>query len=187
MSATAPINSRGTFIRLALFSTLMFGFGYALVPFYTVFCNLTGLNQVNLTSVPANTQVDTGRLVSIEFDANVHGMSSWQFRPLQSHLSVHPGEVAQVEFEVVNTKNEAVTGQAIPSYGPRNASEFFKKLSCFCFEKQTLAAGERRRMPVVFVVDSALPKDIGTITLSYTFFEVEGNKRAEGQAALTGS
>lgn len=186
MSASVPNGSRSIVIKLALFSTLMFGFGYALIPFYTVFCNLTGLNQVNLTSVPVNTQVDAGRLVSIEFDANVHGMP-WQFRPLQSHMSVHPGEVSHAEFEVVNTKNEAVTGQAIPSYGPRDASEFFKKLSCFCFEKQTLAAGERRRMPVVFVVDSALPKDIGTITLSYTFFEVEGNKRSEGQAALTGS
>lgn len=187
MSLTPAIDSRKIVIKLALFAVLMFGFGYALIPFYTVFCNLTGLNQVNLTSAPVNTQVDAGRLVNIEFDANVHGMSSWQFRPLQSHMSVHPGEVSQAEFEVVNTKNEAVTGQAIPSYGPRDASEFFKKLSCFCFEKQTLAAGERRRMPVVFVVDSALPKDIGTITLSYTFFEVEGNKRAEGQAALTGS
>ncbi len=187
MSASVSNSSRGMVIKLALFSMLMFGFGYALIPFYTVFCNLTGLNQVNLTGVPENTQVDAGRLVSIEFDANVHGMSSWQFRPLQSHLSVHPGELVQAEFEVVNTKNEAVTGQAIPSYGPRDAGQFFKKLNCFCFEKQTLAAGERRRMPVVFVVDSALPKDIGTITLSYTFFEVEGNQRAEGQAALTGS
>ena len=138
------------------------------------------------TSVPANTQVDAGRLVSIEFDTNVHDMP-WRFRPLQAHLSVHPGELVQAEFEVVNTKNEAVTGQAIPSYGPRNASEFFKKLSCFCFDKQTLAAGERRIMPVVFVVDPALPKGIGTITLSYTFFEVEGNKRSENKAVTTGS
>ncbi len=187
MSLATPIGNRRIVIKLALLSVLMFGFGYALVPFYTVFCNLTGLNQVNLTGAPENTQVDMGRLVSIEFDANVHGMSSWQFRPLQSHLSVHPGELAQAEFEVVNTKSEAVTGQAIPSYGPRDAGGYFKKLSCFCFEKQTLAAGERRRMPVVFVVDSALPKDIGTITLSYTFFEVEGNKRSEGQAVPTGS
>lgn len=178
MSAQPLTQSRVTVLRLALFSVLMFGFGYALIPFYRVFCDLSGLNQVNLTSVPQNTQVETGRLVSIEFDANVHDMS-WQFRPMLSHVSVHPGEIAQVEFEVVNTRNIAVTGQAIPSYSPRQAGEFFKKLSCFCFEKQTLAAGETRRMPVVFVVDSNLPKDIATITLSYTFFEVEGNKRAE--------
>ncbi|MBI3526297.1 MAG: cytochrome c oxidase assembly protein [Betaproteobacteria bacterium] len=186
MSAPAPINSRKTFIWLALFSTLMFGFGYALVPLYSVFCSLSGLNQVNLTDAPTNTQVDTSRSVDVEFDANVHDMP-WKFRPLQSHMTVHPGEISQAEFEVVNTRNEAVTGQAIPSYGPPLAGEFFKKLSCFCFEKQTLAAGERRRMPVVFVVDPALPRDVGTITLSYTFFEVEGNKRSASKAAQVGS
>jgi len=173
-------NYRRMVIRLGLFALLMFGFGYALIPFYRVFCNLSGLNQVNVTEVPQNTQVDAGRLVSIEFDTNVHDLP-WQFRPLLSHVSVHPGQIAQVEFEVVNNRNVAVTGQAIPSFGPRLAGEFFKKLSCFCFEKQTLAAGETRRMPVVFVVDANLPKDIATITLSYTFFEVEGNQRAEVQ------
>lgn len=186
MSAAVPSRNRKLLIRLGLFSALMFAFGYALVPLYTVFCNLTGLNKVNLTAAPVNTQVDAGRVVDIEFDSNVHDMP-WKFRPLQSHMSVHPGEVAQVEFEVVNTKDEAVTGQAIPSYGPREAGEYFKKISCFCFSKQTVAAGESRRMPVVFVVDPSLPRDIGTITLSYTFFEVEGNKRAEGQSVPTGS
>ena len=186
MSATIASSNRKLIIKLAFFSVLMFPVGYALVPLYTVFCNLSGLNQINLPEAPANTQVDMTRLVNIEFDSNVHDMP-WKFRPIDPHVTVHPGEVTQVEFEVVNTRNEAVTGQAIPSYGPREAGEFFKKLSCFCFEKQTLAAGERRRMPVVFVVEKDLPKDIGTITLSYTFFEVEGNKRSEGQAALTGS
>ena len=186
MSSALPSKNRKLLIRLALFSTLMFGFGYALVPLYKVFCNLTGLNAVNLTAAPANTQVDAGRLVDVEFDSNVHDMP-WKFRPLQSHISVHPGEVSQAEFEVVNTRNEPMTGQAIPSYGPREAGEYFKKISCFCFSKQTLAAGESRRMPVVFVVDPALPRDIGTVTLSYTFFEVEGNKRIEGQAVPTGS
>lgn len=181
MSATS--GNRKLIIRLALFSMLMFGVGYALVPLYTVFCNLSGLNQVNLTEVPANTQVDLARVVNIEFDSNVHDLP-WQFRPVQSHISVHPGELVQIEFEVVNTRNEAMTGQAIPSYGPREAGEFFKKLTCFCFSKQTLAAGERRRMPVVFVVERGLPKEIGTITLSYTFFEVEGNK---GQAVPAGT
>ena len=186
MTTAISSRNRKLLIGLAVFSTLMFGFGYALVPLYKVFCNLTGLNAVNLTAVPVNTQVDAGRLVDIEFDSNVHDMP-WQFRPLQSHISVHPGEVTQVEFEVVNTRNESITGQAIPSYGPRDAAEFFKKLSCFCFSKQTLAAGETRHMPVVFVVDPALPRDIGTITLSYTFFEVEGNKRTEALAVPTGS
>ena len=186
MSASVSSKNRTLLTRLALFSLLMFGFGYALVPLYKVFCNITGLNAVNLTAAPVNTQVDTGRLVDIEFDSNVHDLP-WKFRPLQSHISVHPGEVAQAEFEVVNTRGEPMTGQAIPSYGPREAGEYFKKITCFCFNKQTLAAGESRHMPLVFVVDPALPRDIGTITLSYTFFEVEGNKRAEAKAVPTGS
>jgi cytochrome c oxidase assembly protein subunit 11 len=90
-------------------------------------------------------------------------------------IAIHPGEVTQVTFEVVNTTDRPMTGQAIPSYGPLNASRYFKKLDCFCFATQTLAPGESRRMPVVFVVDPALPTDISTITLSYTFFEVEGH------------
>ncbi|TRZ57998.1 MAG: cytochrome c oxidase assembly protein [Rhodocyclaceae bacterium] len=172
-------DNRRLFVKLALFSTLMFGFGYALVPFYSVFCSLTGMNKVGLTDLPANTQVDASRTVSVEFDANVHDMP-WQFRPLTKHLAVHPGELTQVVYEVVNTRNVPVTGQAIPSYGPKRVAEYFRKLECFCFDKQTLAAGERRQMPVVFVIDPSLPQDIGTLTLSYTFFEVEGNRRAAG-------
>ena len=178
-------DNRRLFIKLALFSTLMFGFGYALVPFYSVFCAVTGLNQIGLTDLPANTQVDASRTVSVEFDSNVHDMP-WQFRPLQTHLAVHPGEVTQVMFEVVNTRNVPVTGQAIPSYGPKRVAEYFRKLECFCFEKQTLAAGERRQMPVVFVIDPAMPKDIETMTLSYTFFEVEGNRQVAGPAGQGG-
>lgn len=184
MSAPPRPNNRKMLIKLALFSCLMFGFGYALVPLYSVFCSVTGLNEVGLSlhATPLNTQVDLSRVVDVEFDSNVHDMP-WKFRPLQSHMLVHPGAVSQAMFEVVNKKNEAVTGQAIPSYGPREAAQYFHKISCFCFSKQTVAAGQTRRMPVVFVVDPSLPKDIHTITLSYTFFEVEGNKLSESGAA----
>ncbi len=171
--ALRPANRR-TFAKLALFSALMFGVGYALVPLYSVFCAVTGLNQIGVDRQPVNLQLDTGRVVNIEFDANVHHLP-WKFRPVQTHLGVHPGELMQTEFEIINTRNEAVTGQAIPSYSPPEAAQYFKKISCFCFSKQTLAAGQVQRMPLVFVVDPALPKEMGTITLSYTFFEVEGN------------
>jgi cytochrome c oxidase assembly protein subunit 11 len=113
------------------------------------------------------------RFVRIEFDTNLHDMP-WKFRALETTTDIHPGAVTQVLFEVVNTSDHPVTGQAIPSYGPRNAAQYFRKLDCFCFAKQTLAAGEKRRMPVVFVIDPAVPKDLATITLSYTFFKVEG-------------
>lgn len=163
----------------------MFGFGYALIPLYPVVCKSLGINQVGVGEKPVNTQVDLTRMVSIEFDTNVHNMP-WKFRPMENHLSVHPGQLTQAVFEVTNTRDVAITGQAIPSYGPPLAGEYFRKLDCFCFNKQTLAPGESRKMPVVFVVDPALPKEISTITLSYTFFEVEGNQRAENRASIIG-
>ena len=169
-----------TLLKLAGFSVLMFGFGYALIPLYPVICKGLGINQIGVDDKPFNTQVDLARVVSIEFDTNVHNMP-WKFKPVEGHLSVHPGQLAQAVFEVTNTRDVAVTGQAIPSYGPPLAGEHFRKLECFCFSKQTLAPGETRQMPVVFVVDAALPKEISTITLSYTFFEVEGNQRAENR------
>jgi cytochrome c oxidase assembly protein subunit 11 len=111
--------------------------------------------------------------VTIELDSNTHDLP-WRFKPLVSSVKVHPGELTTVEYEIVNVRGAAVTGQAVPSYGPQRAGEYFKKIECFCFTHQTLAAGETRRMPVVFVVDPKLPKDVNTIAVSYTFFEVAG-------------
>jgi cytochrome c oxidase assembly protein subunit 11 len=160
--------------RLAFVALAMFGFGYALVPFYEQICAALGINSlVKPSDALANTQVDASRSVTIEFDANTHQMP-WRFRPLVNHVSVHPGALTTVEFEIVNVRDAPVTGQAVPSYGPRVAGEFFRKMECFCFKQQVLAAGETRRMPVSFVVDPALPKDVSSITLSYTFFEVAG-------------
>ena len=128
---------------------------------------------------PANTQVDLGRVVTIEFDAATRGLP-WSFVPAQRSLKAHPGELVHAVYEVRNDSAHAVIGQAIPSYAPNKAAQYFKKLECFCFSKQELAPGEVRRMPVVFVVDPDLPKDIGTITLSYTFFEVAGTRKQAG-------
>jgi cytochrome c oxidase assembly protein subunit 11 len=168
--------NRSLVIRLGVVVAAMFGFGYLLVPFYNKICEVTGLRNIASADAPVNSQVDLTRNVRVELDSNVHDMA-WRFHPLTPSLSVHPGEVAQVEFEVVNVSGRAVTGQAIPSYGPRYAAQYFRKLECFCFSQQTLAAGETRRMPVVFVIDPAAPRDLNTITLSYTFFEVEGNRK----------
>ena len=161
-------------VRLAVVALAMFGFGYALVPFYDAICRALGVNEfVKADLRPANTQVDATRTVTVELDANAHGLP-WSFRPLVRHLAVHPGELATVEYEIANVRSEPVTAQAVPSYGPARAAEHFRKIECFCFTQQTLAAGETRRMPVVFVVDPKLPQDVNTITLSYTFFEVSG-------------
>jgi cytochrome c oxidase assembly protein subunit 11 len=166
--------NRRLFTRLALVAAGMFGFGYALVPFYDQICAALGVNSLGeVRQSPSNSQVDVNRTVTIEFDSNAHGLA-WRFKPLVNHIEVHPGELATVEYEVVNERATPVTGQAVPSYGPAHAGEYFKKVECFCFTQQTLAPGEVRRMPVVFIVDPKLPKDVNSIAISYTFFEVAG-------------
>jgi cytochrome c oxidase assembly protein subunit 11 len=159
--------------RLAIVAAGMFGFAFALVPFYNQICAALGINSIEQATEVVNTQVDRSRTVTIEFDSNAHNMP-WRFKPLVKHMQVHPGELAHVEYEIVNVREAPVTGQAVPSYGPQRAGEYFQKVECFCFTQQTLAPGETRRMPVVFVVDPKLPKDVNTIALSYTFFEVAG-------------
>ena len=159
--------------KLSVIVVGMFGFGYALVPFYEKICEVTGLRNIAQADAVRNTQVDATRDVRIEFDSNIRKLP-WQFRALTRVIDVHPGELRQVMFEIVNTTDRPLTGQAIPSYGPPHAAQYFRKLECFCFSQQTLQPGERRQMPVVFVVDAALPADVAIITLSYTFFEVEG-------------
>jgi len=162
--------------KLSVVVVAMFGFGYALVPFYEKICDVTGLRNIAQADPVRNTQVDTTRDVRIEFDSNIRKLP-WQFRALTPVVDVHPGELRQVMFEIVNGTDRVMTGQAIPSYGPPHAAQYFRKLECFCFSQQTLQPGERRQMSVVFVVDTALPADIATITLSYTFFEIDGTGR----------
>jgi cytochrome c oxidase assembly protein subunit 11 len=160
--------------KLALVAAAMFGFGFALVPFYNQICAALGVNSIEeRAEAPANSQIDFSRSIVIELDSNAHNMP-WRFKPVVSHITVHPGEMTTVEYEIVNVRGAPVTGQAVPSYGPQIAGEYFKKIECFCFTQQTLAAGETRRLPVVFVIDPKLPKDVNTIAVSYTFFEVAG-------------
>ena len=173
MNAARQLDNRALLVKLGVVVVAMFGFGYALVPFYEKICEVTGLRNIARADEVTNTQVDTTRTVRIEFDSNVRKLP-WHFRPLTAVLGVHPGEMRQVVYEIVNTTDRPLTGQAIPSYGPPHAAQYFRKLECFCFAKQTLAPGETRQMPVVFVIDPDLPPDVATITLSYTFFEVEG-------------
>lgn len=167
--------------KLLVAAAVMFGFGFAMVPFYEAICQATGIRNVFQPDAVAaqNTQVDASRQVSIEFDANTRRLP-WTFKPLQSNVAVHPGEVTQVMYEVRNTLNRPVTGQAVPSFGPQQAAPYFRKIECFCFQQQTLGPGEVRKMPVVFVIDPKLPADVNTITLSYTFFEVNGTRGVQG-------
>ncbi|MCC7005569.1 MAG: cytochrome c oxidase assembly protein [Ottowia sp.] len=161
-------------IRLLVVVPVMFAFGYALVPLYKKICEATGINVLTSQSADAdkfeNSQIDLSRTVTVEFDANARG--PLRFRAGRPSMQVHPGELAYVAYEVVNTQARPVSAQAIPSYAPKQAGAYFKKLECFCFKQQTLDAHETRAMPVVFVIDPALPKDVKTITLSYTFFDI---------------
>jgi cytochrome c oxidase assembly protein subunit 11 len=165
--------------KLALIALLMFGFGYALVPMYRAICDALGINVLSVAEqriagrgVDTNTQVDTSRTITVEFDANARG--PWDFKPAQRSVQVHPGELTTVMYEFRNMQNRTMAAQAIPSYAPGQATPHFNKLECFCFNEYTLAPGESKQWPVVFVIDPRLPKDVTTITLSYTFFEVGG-------------
>ena len=184
--AVTKVN-RQLLTRLTVVAFAMFGFGYLLVPFYEKICQVTGLRDLERPDAVANTQVDATRSVMVVLDANTRGLP-WRFKALQASVTVHPGQLVQVDYEIRNDTDRPVTGQAIPSYLPRDAASHFRKLDCFCFTTQTLKPGEARRMPVVFVIDPAAPKDLHTVTLSYTFFEVEGGAAAsaaggEGSAA----
>lgn len=166
-------------LKLLLLAVLMFGFGYALVPLYKALCEVTGINVVTSKNnygvraygavKPGNTQVDYSRTITIEFDSNSRG--PFAFKPVKNFMEVHPGEMHEIVYEVVNTLDRPVAAQAIPSYAPKTATEFFTKIECFCFQEQALTPHQIRQMPVVFIVDPNLPKDVKTITLSYTFFE----------------
>jgi len=159
----------------------MFAFGYALVPIYKAICEITGINVLALSEqqfpgakpkLPANTQVDLTRTITVEFDANSRG--PWHFKPARNALQVHPGELTTVMYEFQNVQDRIMSAQAIPSYAPAQAAAYFNKLECFCFNQYTLQPGEKKQWPVVFFIDPKLSKDVTTITLSYTFFEVGG-------------
>ena len=159
--------------KLFLLSIAMFGFGYALVPLYDVFCDITGLNGKTGTIAVEQVEqmpVDENRVVTVEFDTNVNGDLPWTFTPKDKKLQVSPGEITDTVFIVENNSDRPVYGQAVPSVAPAQASLFFNKTECFCFTQQLLEPGEKKEMLVRFVVDSKLPEKISTMTLSYTYF-----------------
>ena len=180
--------------KLTVITVGMFAFGYALVPIYKTICEVTGINILALgdrtipgatTVGPANTQVDTSRTITVEFDANARG--PWQFKPALRSVQVHPGELTTVMYEFQNTQNRRMSAQAIPSYAPQQAAAHFNKLECFCFNQYTLDPGEKKNWPVAFVIDPKLSKDVNTITLSYTFFEVGGKTPPAPVASVRGA
>ena len=203
MSQALPPNGSDGFLRrdnllmvgkLLVVVALMSAFGYALVPIYRTICTALGINVLSKSeqAVPGatsqfkpNTQVDMSRTVTVEFDANARGV--WDFKPEKRSIEVHPGEMATVLYEFKNIQPRTMAAQAIASYAPKQAMAHFNKLECFCFNEYTLQPGESKKWPVVFVIDPKLPKDVKTITLSYTFFEVGGKVPAAPTAAAKGA
>jgi cytochrome c oxidase assembly protein subunit 11 len=178
--------------KLALVTLMMFAFGYALIPLYRHICEALGINVLSLSernvagggaSGAANTQIDRSRTITVEFDANVRG--PWEFKPAVRTLELHPGELATVMYEFKNVQNRAMAAQAIPSYAPKQATSHFNKLECFCFNEYQLQPGETKQWPVVFYIDPKLPRDVSTITLSYTFFEVGGKTPVAPAASMS--
>ena len=170
--------------RLAVVVVAMFGFGFALVPLYDVFCKVTGLNgktgRIELEQALSE-KVDEQRLVTVEFLATVNSDLPWEFRPDVKKVRVHPGAVNEVRYFARNLTDAEVTGQAVPSLAPGLAAKYFNKTECFCFTQQTLGPREAREMPIRFVVDPDLPADVKTVSLSYTFYQVGNNAAGAGR------
>ena len=162
--------------RLGIVVIAMFGFGFALVPLYNVFCELTGLNgKTGVVEASAlDGVVDESRLVMVEFTGSVNSRLPWEFSPVKYKMKVHPGKVYEATFVARNLGKVTKVGQAVPSLAPATASRYFDKTECFCFTAQRFEAGETRELPLRFVVDTKLPAEITTVTLSYTFFERDG-------------
>jgi cytochrome c oxidase assembly protein subunit 11 len=162
--------------RLGIAAVAMFGFGFALVPLYDVFCDITGINgktgRIELEEALSQ-KVDEERLVTVEFLASVNSDLPWEFRPMVRKIKVHPGEVTEVNYFARNKTENPVAGQAIPSLAPGLAAKYFNKTECFCFTRQTLGPGESKEMPLRFVVDPELPGNVRTVSLSYTFYQAK--------------
>lgn len=150
----------------------MFAFGYALVPLYDLFCEITGIGgKTGVTTEAQSGTVVEDRWVTVEFTGNAANGLAWEFRPMVQKLKVHPGAVTEVSYFARNLRDDTVVGQAIPSVTPSAAARYFNKTECFCFSNQTLGGGESKQMVLRFVVDPKLPQHVNTITLSYSFFD----------------
>jgi cytochrome c oxidase assembly protein subunit 11 len=171
-------------VRLSIAAVLMFGFGYALVPLYNVFCKVTGVQgktAQNLASAPTPGMIDKERNIVVEFVTQINGGNApLTFSPRENSVTVHPGELRKTTFFVRNHTNNTITTQAIPSISPGEHAEFFKKTECFCFQKQNIEKGATVEMPLVFYIDPEISKDVKRLTLSYTLFDVTKTETRNG-------
>lgn len=173
-------------IAVALTATVfvMFGFGYALVPLYDLFCEITGIGGkptiAALQGTGPDVQIDANRTVWVEFTGNSTNGLPWAIEPQINKTRVQPGEIHEISYLVKNTSDRDLVGQAIPSVTPMQAARHVVKLECFCFDNQTLAAGEEKLMPMRFYIDPEIDRDTRTVTMSYSFFEVKNPGESSG-------
>lgn len=164
---------RSTIRWLCVIPVVMFGFAFALIPLYNVLCQQTGLNGKIDFGAPVQAQaIDYSRTVTVEFVTTMNQGLKGSFIPKVARLQVHPGEMQTTSFEIINGTGHDTVFQAIPSITPGLAANAFKKIECFCFERQPMLEGQLKVFPLKFTLDRDLPKDIQTLTLSYTLFEL---------------
>ncbi|MES9817339.1 MAG: cytochrome c oxidase assembly protein [Candidatus Thiodiazotropha sp.] len=181
--------NRRTTLLLSGLVVAMFGFGFALVPLYNLFCQITGTqslsqrSQIGLSTATSE-RVDQARWVTVKFDTTVNPNLPWEFVAETNKMRVHPGQTYEVNFHARNRSHSAVTGQAIPSVAPWQATPFFSKLECFCFNKQRLDGSEKTIMPLQFMVSTELPAEINSLTLSYSFMRLKEADSDERESAL---
>lgn len=185
---TGKRTNREVILPLAGYALLMFGLGFAMAPLYEKFCQITGITDTTSRKAVKDYAVDKNRLIRVEFDATINQDIGFEFKPLTTFVEVHPGEIREVNYFVKNNTNRDIVAQAVPSVTPIFATTHLNKIECFCFTQQTLKAGEERIMPLRFVLDDGIPADISTVTLSYTFMDINRDKLQnnldEAKAAL---
>ncbi|WP_448212563.1 cytochrome c oxidase assembly protein [Colwellia sp. MEBiC06753] len=174
MTKTPEQNIQKTVKKLVLVVFAMFGFGFAMVPLYDVFCDITGLNGKTAdTAAQVNDKgIDESREITVQFISHLAKGIPWQFEPMITEIKVHPGEMKLVKFYAKNESTRDIIGQAVPSVSPGQAALYFQKIECFCFNHQPLKANEAVEMALQFYVDPELPEHISTLTLSYTLFDI---------------
>lgn len=177
MNAPLKTANRRLITQLLVMAVAMFGFGWALIPLYDVFCELTGFGGRTSGQAYASTTVvapDTTRTVTVQFVSNVAEGGAWEFRPQVSSMRVHPGQMYTTHYVARNMQGAAAAAQAVPSVSPGIAGRYFQKAECFCFTRQDFSAHELKDMPVTFMVDPELPPEVTTVTLGYTFYDARG-------------
>ena len=174
--ANKPETNKNVILPLAGYALLMFGLGFAMVPLYEKFCLITGITDTTARKTVEDYTIDKNRIIRVEFDATINQDLEFEFRPLTSFVEVHPGETREVDFFVKNNTQRDIVAQAVPSVTPIFATTHLNKIECFCFTQQTLKAGEERIMPLRFVLDDGIPTEISTVTLSYTFMDINRDK-----------